>query len=538
MNFTILLHLLCLSLTSAYQWYPLGNWIEEEGTPDLAGTAVANSLDGNIIAVTAPHYRPEEGPGSAGKRLGRVVVYKFDDTRDAWDKEGKPLIGLDGESFGSSLGMSEDGRSIIVGSIAKNENGHEKAGKVQVFVLDTATGEPEWIQKGQTLYGANAHDLFGFDVDIRDGGEVIAIGAPGQDVGTLEEAGTVSIYKWISADGKWTIVKHVENNTRDVLEGTEARGHFGASVSLSQVGVLAVGEPDANDGGKVSMIRYNATDATWVQYGLIEKPVGFELKPGDKFGHSVSVSFDGSKVAIGTPLHTQNQNSGKKHAGAITVHKHDSVNNVWAPMGGAIYGREAGDQAGFSVHLSDSGEQLAFGSPFSGLNGQESGHISVYIYSSSNEFDWGIMDAEIDGKSSFNNLGMSVAISGNGEQVMGGAPTEGYATVYMLAETAPPTMAPTPGPKSHSKVHPLRVIFSILVLSLLVFGVYKAIQFLVRKRQTSSFQAAPPSDLEMTPHGDASPAPPSPIAANGISLVNGVSPPQSPLPEEESREIL
>jgi len=303
---------------------------------------------------------------------------------------------------------------------------------------------------------------------------------------------------------------------------------------LSQVGVLAVGEPDANNGGKVHMIRYNATDTNWVEYGEIQMPAGFILKPGDKFGYSVSVSFDGSKVAIGTPLHTQNQNSGKKHAGAITVHQHDHVNEVWEPMGGAIYGREAGDQAGFSVHLSDSGEQLAFGSPFSGLNGQESGHISVYIY---NGFDWGIMDAEIDGKSSFNNLGMSVAISGNGEQVMGGAPTEGYATVYMLAETAPPTMAPTPGPKS-AKVHPLRVIFYILVLSFLAFAVYKAIQFLVRKRQTSSFQAAPPSDLEMTPHGDASPAPPSPIAASGISLVNGVSPPQSPLPEEEAREIL
>ena len=147
MKIQILLTLIFASLTSAFQWNPPGNWIEDEGTSSLAGQCVKNSMDGQIIAVSAPYYSPEDTPGL---RFGRVVIYTFDEVRDAWDKLGGDITGEEGDSFGSSLGMSEDWKMVIVGSLNDNKNGVQ-AGMVQVFVFDDISGDEKWIQKGQTL---------------------------------------------------------------------------------------------------------------------------------------------------------------------------------------------------------------------------------------------------------------------------------------------------------------------------------------------------------------------------------------------------
>lgn len=499
MKLQILLTLIFASLASAFQWYPLGNWIEEEGTPSLAGHCVKNSMDGKIIAVSAPYYSPEDTPGL---RFGRVVIYTFDEVRDAWDKLGGDITGEEGDSFGSSLGMSEDGKMVIVGSLNDNKNGVQ-AGMVQVFVLDNVSGEDEkWIQKGQTIYGANAFDEFGYSVDIKDGGEVIAIGSPGEDSsnGLLDDSGAVRVYKWGSTASKWEQVE-------DVIEGTENNGRFGHSVALSQVGIIAIGAPHAYDHmGEVVMVHYNATDATWKASGPIERDEAF--KAGDMFGYSVSVSFDGSTVAVGAPRHKGNGSSTKKLSGAVTVHKFDRPSDVWKQLGGEIIGSNAGDESGTSVHLSDDGTEVAVGAPFSSIGKTQSGRITVYRWMQ--EDSWEVMDMHMDGKTAFSNLGTSVALSGNGEQVMGGAPTEGYATVYQLTETASPTSSPTREPSSGSKGRGsgggkgasfIRVIFNIAIAGLVMFAIVKIIMVVRNRRSLARFQATAVNDLEMAPHG-------------------------------------
>lgn len=491
--FNILVTLLVFSVASAFQWFPLGNWIEEEGANILAGHCVANSEDGKTIIISAPYYSPE---GSEGLRHGRVVAYKFDELRDAWDKIGDDIIGDAGDNLGWSLGITEDGESIIVGAPGNDNNGRG-SGMAKVYVLDKATGEEKWIQKGQTMYGSQAFDEFGYSVDIKDGGQVIAVGSPGEDLsdGSLGEVGAVRVYKWTSSS-KWAVIS-------GVIEGTDASGRFGESLSLSQVGNLAIGAPYAqNSAGAVTMVRYNATDATWQRTGPIQRNT--EIKEGDLFGYAVSVSFDGSTVAIGAPRHKGNDNNLLKRSGAVTVHKYDQGKNEWSQIGNEIVGDSGGDEAGTSVHMSDSGEEVAIGSPYSGgANAPESGHISVFSYDSS--LGWRQMDIDIYGKSSYNHLGKSVALSGNGQQVMGGAPTEGYATVYQLAETAPPTSSPTAAPKVQSAGKKrntfgefIRVVLILALCGIIAFAVFKIVKG-VRRRQTGgSFEPTTPTDLEMT----------------------------------------
>ena len=324
--------------------------------------------------------------------------------------------------------------------------------------------------KGTNLiYSANAFDEFGYSVDIKDGGEVIAIGSPGEHSsnGLINDSGAVRVYKWGSTARRWEQVE-------DVIEGTESNGRFGHSVALSQVGIIAIGAPHAYGHiGEVVMVHYNATDAAWKASGPIERDEAF--KAGDKFGYSVSVSFDGSTVAVGAPRHKGNGSSAKKLSGAVTVHKFDQTLSMWKQLGGEIIGSNAGDESGTSIHLSDDGTEVAIGASFSSKGNMQSGCITVYRWM--RETRWDVMDMHMDGKTAFSNLGTSVALSGNGEHVMGGAPTEGYVTVYQLTRTASPSSSPTREPSETGSgggkgASSIRVIFNIAIAGLVMFGAH------------------------------------------------------------------
>ena len=71
---------------------------------------------------------------------------------------------------------------------------------------------------------------------------------------------------------------------------------------------------------------------------------------------------------------------------------------------------------------------------------EQNGHIAVYHFRNNM---YSLAHVEIEGRAEYSHQGSSVALSGDGYQVMGGAPTGGYVSVYTLALTAPPTLAPT-----------------------------------------------------------------------------------------------
>ena len=74
--------------------------------------------------------------------------------------------------------------------------------------------------------------------------------------------------------------------------------------------------------------------------------------PGDEYGRAVSLSADGTIVAIGSDLN----NGGGTIAGHVRVHQYS--NGSWAQLGGDIDGESAFDQSGYAVSLSDNGLTL------------------------------------------------------------------------------------------------------------------------------------------------------------------------------------
>ena len=122
-------------------------------------------------------------------------------------------------------------------------------------------------------------------------GSVLAIGAPNND-DNGPYSGHTRIYQW----------KRLQlNKLGSDIDGEAAGDLSGESVSLSSDGsVLAIGafrnDGNGNDAGHVRVFAWNGT--TWLQRGSDIDGEAFM----DYSGVSVSLSSDGSVLAIGVPL--------------------------------------------------------------------------------------------------------------------------------------------------------------------------------------------------------------------------------------------
>ena len=191
------------------------------------------------------------------------------------------------------------------------------------------------------------------------------------------------------------------------------------SVSLNVDGsVLAIGVPQdrfSNSNGYARIYRNN--NDVWAQIG--QDIVGEAL--GDAFGKSISLSSDGSIVAIGAPGNDGN------YVGSGHVRVFQNINDVWTQLGNdidggkgssEINGIELGDFSGLSVSLNADGSVVAIGAMLSGDNGFQSGIVKMYQY---NNDSWLLKGSAILGENEEDLSGVSVSLSENGSLVAIGA---------------------------------------------------------------------------------------------------------------------
>ena len=115
------------------------------------------------------------------------------------------------------------------------------------------------------------------------------------------------------------------------------------------------------------------------QFGSIIEGVPHESNPeGDRSGFSVSISNDGTIVAIGGPEYIGENNS--YDVGQVRLFKFE--NNSWVQLGQNIIGEKSGDKSGYSVSLSSDGNTVAIGATENDGGGTASGHVRVFRYSS------------------------------------------------------------------------------------------------------------------------------------------------------------
>jgi Secretion system C-terminal sorting domain/FG-GAP repeat len=320
-------------------WIQKGSDINGEATFDRFGTWVSISSDGKVVAASG-HENDRNGVDA-----GHVRVFAWSGTR--WAQMGSDIDGeAAGDEFGVEVSISSDGTTMAIGAPWNDGNG-TNAGHVRVFSWSGS----EWVQKGFNIEGEAVGDAFGMGLSISSHGNVIAIGGHKNDrIGT--DGGHVRVFNW--SGFKWT-------QKGSNIDGEAKGDKFGIRLSMSSDGnTVAIGarrnDGNGTDAGHVRVFAWNGS---WIQKG---SDIDGEAE-GDGFGSSVSMTSDGDALAIGAT-----HNDGNGHwSGHVRVFAWNGKS--WIQKGSDIDGEAEGDVSGASVSMSSDGTTLAIGAPGSSRGG-------------------------------------------------------------------------------------------------------------------------------------------------------------------------
>jgi len=170
-------------------WLQLGDDIIGEEDYDFSGSSLAINEAGDVVVVGSPQAN---APTGSSKR-GAVTVYEFNPrSEDGWQKRGSRIEGEDdGDTFGSSVVISNSGDSIAVGAYL-NDGTSDLEGQVRVYDWDGNS----WSQRGDDIDGENQFDYSGYSVSISADGNIVASGARFTDDGAGRNAGHARIFEW------------------------------------------------------------------------------------------------------------------------------------------------------------------------------------------------------------------------------------------------------------------------------------------------------------------------------------------------------
>ena len=317
---------------------------------------------------------------------------------------------IDGEAAsdysGRTLSLSSDGTIVAIGAYGNDGNG-SMAGHVRVYEWNN--GSSSWVQKGSDIDGEAATDFSSFFLSLSSDGTIVAIGAYGND-GNGSYSGHVRVYEWNSGSSSW-----VQKGSD--IDGEAAYDYSSFNVSLSSDGTIVAIGAFGNDGngsssGHVRVYEWNSGSSSWVQKG---SDIDGEAA-NDYSGFSVSLSSDGTIVAIGAHLNDGNGSN----SGHVRVYEWNGGSSSWVQKGSDIDGEAAGDNSGFSVSLNSDGTIVAIGAYENDGNGSRSGHVRVYEWNGGSS-SWVQKGSDIDGEAASDFSGRSVSLSSAGTIVAIGA---------------------------------------------------------------------------------------------------------------------
>jgi hypothetical protein len=118
----------------------------------------------------------------------------------SWIQIGQDIIQIgqdingeaNGDTFGSSVSLSDDGKTLAVGVRGADVNG-AASGHVKVYQMDGSVSG--WMQLGDDINGEAAYDNSGWSVSLSADGNTVAIGSPNNgDNG--DASGHVRVFVW------------------------------------------------------------------------------------------------------------------------------------------------------------------------------------------------------------------------------------------------------------------------------------------------------------------------------------------------------
>jgi hypothetical protein len=310
------------------------------------------------------------------------------------------------DEFGRSVSISGDGTRCIVGAFTADPSGLSSAGKAYIFTRSGSTWTEEAIlTASDKAYG----NQFGHSVSISGDGTRCIVGAVFAETSGLSTAGKAYIFT--RSGSTWT--------QEAVLTASDATttGYFGYSVAISGDGTRCiVGSSSANPAGISNAGKayiFTRSVSIWSQEAIL---IASDKAAEDAFGHSVSISGDGTRCIVGAIWADP---SGFTDAGKAYIFTRSG--STWTEE--AILtasDKVAGDGFSCSVSISGDGTRCIVGAYQAAPSGKSSGG-KAYIFTRSGS-TWtreAILSASDVKSSSF--FGYSVSIDETGTRCIAGA---------------------------------------------------------------------------------------------------------------------
>jgi hypothetical protein len=257
---------------SGSTWTQQGSKLDGSGERGVIyfGKSVALSSSGTSALIGGQVNNSDAG-----------AAWVFTRSGSTWRRRVAKLAGSGASGqgrFGSSVALSADGKTALVGGYA-----NDSVGGAWVF---TRSGS-SWHQQGRELTGSGESEgaNFGFSVALSDTGNTALIGGPG------EQTNAGAVWVFTRSGSSWS------QQGPKLTSSESADSSFGSSVALAGNGNIAlVGDPDenSNSGGTWVLTRVNST---WTEESA---PLtgGGESASG-AFGTSVALAGNGATALVG-----------------------------------------------------------------------------------------------------------------------------------------------------------------------------------------------------------------------------------------------
>ena len=448
------------------------------GSTDYIGTSVAISKDGTKIAFGATGDDGQSGSAISDYGAVYLMTYSSSDltqmpsmTRYGVGYTGTNDLNLSSlsgnDNFGAAVALNGSGDRLAVGLTGgdgKNNDGVSNGGEITLISIDTPPIISAQIGDGYEVndYPNNANleagENFGVSVALNDDASLMAVGSmlDGGSPDTSTNYGSVSLYSFTDSDFNGAslvgTIGYGYTGSNNVNYNSGGAG-FGASVALNASGNrLAVGEMTQGSKGAVRLFSF--TDTSFSSGSLTAtigdgftggSNVGVSLDASDDFGAAVSLSDDGTLLAIGAP---GDDASSLTDTGAVYLYSFTNGDFGGGSLSGRIgsgysspgdYGitLAADDAFGTSVSLDGDGNRLAVGAPTDqGPDGVESvGAVLLFSFGDTTFTNASLTATIGDGYTGGNNInvsslgkldgfGTSVALNSTGDRLFVGAPND------------------------------------------------------------------------------------------------------------------
>jgi len=393
------------------------------------GLALSLSSNGNILVVGAP-YDSSNAKGIGGDSNNTLAAdsgaaYVFFRTGTSWSAPAyvKASNTHAGDNFGTSVAISGDGTTFVVGAPYENSkatgvDGNENdtsvasAGAVYVYSISNSIVTKKNYLKATDV---SANYFFGISVALSANGNVLAVGESGEGTdggpppdNSIPNSGAVYVY--LRSGAQWV------DSAMLKAPNPDQKYYFGNSVSLSaDGGTLAVGSfgeaSNATGASAITVVSSAMLDTSSPGAGAayiysINWSSGIHpmtyIKASNHatashFGSVVALSADGIVLTCTAPddfsaatgINGDQLNVAKRYAGAAYAFALSSGN--WAQRAYVkASNTDANDQFGTSVATSSDGNTIAIGAPYessaaTGIDGNQADNSvaesgAVYLY--------------------------------------------------------------------------------------------------------------------------------------------------------------